>query len=164
MRRVALESPYAAPTAALVERNLRYLRAAMLDCFTRGEAPFASHGLYTQPHVLDDSKVEERLLGIEAGQEWAKMAEVRVVYTDLGFSRGMVEGIIRAKDAGQELLFRDLGADWDKYAPPPEPEPATLVVDVSTVFNWLIATGLSSENARREIGEIRERLRRHRAP
>jgi hypothetical protein len=36
----------------------------------------------------------------------------------------MVEGIIRAKDAGQELLFRDLGADWDKYAPPPEPQQA----------------------------------------
>lgn len=42
MKLVVVESPYAGD----VERNLRYLRAAMADCLARGEAPFASHGLY----------------------------------------------------------------------------------------------------------------------
>ena len=36
MIRVIIESPYAGD----VEKNLRYLRAAMHDCLMRGEAPF----------------------------------------------------------------------------------------------------------------------------
>ncbi len=54
MRRVIIESPFAASNGYSVEENLAYLRAAMRDCLKRGEAPFASHGLYTQPGVLDD--------------------------------------------------------------------------------------------------------------
>lgn len=54
---VIIESPYAGD----VDRNLEYLRAAMRDCLKRGEAPFASHALYTQPGVLDDgSRMVER--------------------------------------------------------------------------------------------------------
>ena len=49
-RKVILESPYAGD----VETNLRNARAAMRDCLLRGEAPYASHLLYTQPGVLDD--------------------------------------------------------------------------------------------------------------
>jgi hypothetical protein len=53
---VVVESPY----AGNIERNLRYLRACMADCLRRGEAPFASHGLYTQPGVLRDELPKDR--------------------------------------------------------------------------------------------------------
>jgi hypothetical protein len=57
-RLVIVESPFAGDVAA----NLSYGRRCMADCLRRGEAPFASHLLYTQPGVLDDSLPEERQL------------------------------------------------------------------------------------------------------
>ena len=112
MRRVIVESPYAGDT----ERNLRYLRACLADCLRRGEAPFASHGLYTQPGVLDDSDPEQRKLGIEAGFAWRTMAEATIVYSDLGISRGMISGINDAErvqiDDGHKIEYRELGGEW----------------------------------------------------
>lgn len=111
MRLVVIESPYAGDEAT----NLEYLRACMADCLRRGEAPFASHGLYTQPGVLDDSKPEERKLGIAAGFAWRNMAEATVVYTDLGVSRGMVAGIKHAQTVDDhEIEYRELGGDWSR--------------------------------------------------
>ncbi len=104
---VVIESPFAGD----VEKNLRYLRAAMADCFKRGEAPYASHALYTQPGVLDDTKPEERKLGMEAGFAWGARAPMRVVYTDLGMSSGMREGIRRAAELGQRVEYRSL-PEW----------------------------------------------------
>ena len=43
-------------------RSVGDARRAMLDCLKRGEAPFASHLLYTQ--ALDDSDAAHRKLGI----------------------------------------------------------------------------------------------------
>jgi len=66
MRRVIIESPFAGKGETASERmfeeykNIRYLRACMRDCLLKGEAPFASHGLYTQEGVLDDTIPEER--------------------------------------------------------------------------------------------------------
>ncbi len=108
MKLVAIESPYAGD----VERNLRYLRACMADCLRRGEAPFASHGLYTQPGVLDDTKPEERSLGMWAGFYWAERADATVVYEDLGISRGMAAGIERAEAQGRAIERRRLGGEW----------------------------------------------------
>lgn len=107
---VALESPYAGD----VERNLRYARACMVDCFKRGEAAFASHMLYTQPGVLDDNIPEERKLGMEAGMLWSEKATKSVVYTDLGVSSGMKFGIQRAEKAARPVEYRELGPGWDK--------------------------------------------------
>ena len=90
---VYVESPYAGD----VEANLEYLRRCMKDCIARGEAPFASHGLYTQPDVLDDTNLEERAKGIRCGEEWRTVADYTVVYTDRGISPGMEAGIARAK-------------------------------------------------------------------
>lgn len=113
MRRVAIESPYAADDNALIERNLRYLRACMADCFARGEAPFASHGLYTQPGVLDDKDPAQRKRGMDAGFEWRRWAHVTVVYTDLGISRGMRAGIEHAGSVPAHAIeFRELGGEW----------------------------------------------------
>lgn len=81
-----VESPFAGD----VERNVTYARRAMADCLQRGEAPFASHLLYTQPGVLDDNVPEERRLGIEAGYAWARGADAVAFYLDYGWSPGMI--------------------------------------------------------------------------
>jgi hypothetical protein len=104
MRLVVIESPFAGD----VERNLSYVRAAMADCLARGEAPFASHAIYTQPGVLDDGNSQERTLGIEAGLEWARRADATVVYTDLGLTAGMQLGIENAQTAGRPVEYRSL--------------------------------------------------------
>ena len=74
----------------------------------RGEAPIASHLLYTQPGILDDSDPEQRRLGMEAGFAWNELADATVVYTDLGISAGMREGIFRAVSAGRPVEHRSL--------------------------------------------------------
>lgn len=108
---VILESPFASPTDEGRDRNRAYLLAAMLDCLSRGEAPFASHGLYTQ--CLDDNVPHLRDLGIRAGFAWRHVAEKTVVYTDLGESTGMKHGITHAKVLGQPIEYRTLpGSGW----------------------------------------------------
>jgi hypothetical protein len=109
MKLVVLESPYAGDVVA----NETYARAAMRDCLLRGEAPIASHLLYTQPGVLDDQIPEERMLGINAGLVWGRYAETTVVYTDRGISRGMQYGIERAEHEGRPVEFRALAASPD---------------------------------------------------
>lgn len=101
---VLLESPFAGDTVL----NEAYARACMRDCLLRGEAPFASHLLYTQPGVLDDTQPEERKLGIEAGLFWGQAAAKTVVYTDRGISPGMNHGIQMAQLAGREVEYRRL--------------------------------------------------------
>lgn len=100
---VILESPYAGD----VEGNLAYLRECMRDSLLRGEAPFASHALYTQ--VLDDNNAGEREAGIQAGFAWRMRAVKTVVYTDRGLSRGMLYGIEHAKSCGHVIEYRELG-------------------------------------------------------
>jgi len=108
MTRVIVESPY----AGNVDRNLRYLRAAMRDCILRGETPYASHALLTQEGVLLDEVPEERARGIEAGFAWRAVAHKTVVYTDLGYSRGMLAGIAHAESIGHAIEERQLGGEW----------------------------------------------------
>lgn len=110
MKRVVIETPYSAKTWEDRDRNDRYLKAAMLDSLHRGEAPYASHALYTQ--FLDDDRPDERRLGMEAGFAWGASAEEIVVYTDLGLSHGMREGIAVALRRGQKVTYRSLGAEW----------------------------------------------------
>lgn len=104
MRLVVIESPYAGD----VEANVEFAKAAMLDCLRRGEAPLASHLLYTQ--MLDDLKPDERKLGIDAGLAWGAKADATVVYLDRGISRGMQYGIENAKAAGRPIEYRILDA------------------------------------------------------
>ena len=106
MRRVIVESPFAGE----IEKNVRYARACLADCLRRGEAPFASHLLYTQEGVLDDSIPVERSCGIYVGFAWRDVADCTVVYTDLGISSGMQAGIDHARSFGVDDLieFRKL--------------------------------------------------------
>ena len=102
MLRVILESPYAGDVAA----NVEYAHRCLADCLMRGEAPFAPHLLYTA--VLDDKQPEQRALGIQAGHEWYRGADLCVVYTDRGFSRGMYAGIDAATRLGVPVELRSL--------------------------------------------------------
>ncbi len=101
---VIIESPYSGDVA----RNTEYACACLLDSLRRGEAPIASHLLHTQ--VLDDESPIGRHDGIEAGLAWYRVAEKCVVYEDFGMSRGMAEGMARARSHGVPVEFRRLGA------------------------------------------------------
>ena len=104
MKLVILESPFAGD----VEANIEYARAAVRDSLARGEAPIASHLLYTQDGILDDSVPAERQWGIDAGLAWRVVSSGTVVYTDRGISEGMLYGISAAKSAGRSVEFRKL--------------------------------------------------------
>lgn len=104
MRLVIVESPYAGD----VEANIAYARECLRDCLLRGEAPIASHLLYTQKGVLDDVNPLERELGIAAGLAWGVLADATVVYGDLGLSGGMRQGIADATGKGRPVEYRSL--------------------------------------------------------
>jgi hypothetical protein len=100
MKRVILESPYAGDVAS----NEAYLRACMKDSLSRGEAPFAGHGFFTQ--VLNDEVAGERFMGIAASKAWTLVAQLVAVYCDRGLSPGMAEGINYAIGAQIPVEFR----------------------------------------------------------
>lgn len=99
---VIIETPFAGD----VHSNTEYARDCLYDSLLRGEAPFASHLLYTQ--VLDDTDEWERDWGINAGLELAKRADLTAVYTDRGISRGMTLGIKAAEVAMRPIEYRTL--------------------------------------------------------
>ena len=105
MRRVILESPH---KGNLIQRflNRRYARACLKDSLRRGEAPLASHLLYTQ--VLDDGSSFDRSLGINAGLIWGDLAEYAVIYIDRGVTPGMGMGINRHLQNGLAIEYRSL--------------------------------------------------------
>jgi len=103
---VIIESPYAGD----IERNVEYARRCVRHALSLGEAPIASHLLYTQPGILRDEIPRERQWGIDAGLAWRKVAELSAVYTDLGITRGMEYGIDAARAAGIPVEFRRMFA------------------------------------------------------
>lgn len=104
MIKVILESPY----AGNVERNVSYARRCVRDSLLRGEAPIASHLLYTQEGILNDDIPQERRLGIDAGLEWKSVANKHIFYTDYGMSRGMEYALEQAKKNNIEIEFRKI--------------------------------------------------------
>jgi len=110
---VVIESPYAGvgwwPLSMWRRwRNVRYARRCLRDSIMRGEAPLASHLLYTQRGILRDHVVEERERGIAAGLAWGQRADYTVVYFDRGISRGMLLGIQAAHAAQRVVTFRSI--------------------------------------------------------
>ena len=105
MKLVIIESPYAGD----IQRNTTYARRAVADSLSRGEAPIASHLLYTQPGVLDDTDPAQRAQGIAAGLAWGVHAEMTAVYIDRGTTPGMAEGIARAVSDGRTIDYRSIG-------------------------------------------------------
>ena len=55
MKLVIMESPFTGNT----EKNIKYARKCMRDCFMRGELPFASQLLYTQDGILADNNPKD---------------------------------------------------------------------------------------------------------
>jgi hypothetical protein len=100
--RVLIESPF----AGNVSENIAYARRCLLDSLTRGEAPFASHLLYTQ--VLDDRAEAERETGLQAASAWLEVADLVACYYDRGISGGMRAGLARARALRKRILFRSL--------------------------------------------------------
>lgn len=86
MIRVILESPFAGD----IERNIDYARKCVRHSLTKGEAPIASHLLYTQEGILNDDIESEREWGINAGLVWKEVADKQVFYIDYGYSKGML--------------------------------------------------------------------------
>lgn len=107
MKKVIIESPFAGDQ----EANERYLNECLRDSLDRGEAPFASHGLYTRPGVLDDSSYRERIKGIKAGFAWRELADLTAFYIDLGISQGMADGVLDVIRKGRPLEFRSIVSD-----------------------------------------------------
>lgn len=112
MRLVIIESPYAGDVAT----NIEYARAAVRDSLMRGEAPIASHLLYTQPGIMRDEVHEERQHGIDAGLAWQHASDATAVYTDRGTSKGMEYGIAAARAAGKPVEFRTLSKHTEASA------------------------------------------------
>lgn len=106
---VQIESPYAGSTDLRIRFHILYARLCMKDALERGETPVASHLLYTQPNILNDEKLDDRVRGIKAGFDVADALNATVVvYQDLGISPGMARSIDHAKEAGRPVEYRNL--------------------------------------------------------
>lgn len=116
MKRVVIESPYAADTLPGIDLNEAYGELAMHDCLVNyNESPYASHLLYTRRFVLRDDVPEDRKLGIEAGFYWRDVADKSVFYKDLGMTKGMVQGISDCVDKEKPYEIRTLPNDlWQQ--------------------------------------------------
>lgn len=110
MRRVVVESPYGGD----IEANVAYARRAIVDSLKRGEAPIASHLLFTQPGILDDAVVAERALGINAGLAWHQIADAVIFYMDRGMSRGMQAAENHATYSGKIIERRYIGLNAER--------------------------------------------------
>ena len=108
MIRVIVESPFAPRDGRSVDDHIDYARRCVRDCVLRGEAPIASHLLFTQPGILKDEIPDERALGIEAGLAWAPVADCSVFYTDCGWSSGMLSALHRTLHGGRPFRLRAL--------------------------------------------------------
>jgi hypothetical protein len=109
---VIIESPYAGD----IEANVEYARACMRDSLNRGEAPIASHLLYTQPGILRDEVPEERQWGIDAGLAWRGVADMAVFYVDRNWSGGMLAARRLYLDEGFPFEVRTLdGEIMERY-------------------------------------------------
>lgn len=117
---VLVESPFAPITGhdaigmsheeylEAIADNIAFAKQAIQDCLNRGESPYATHLFFPQPGMLNDRDAEQRKLGIEAGLDWGSRADRSVVYIDRGISKGMLEGIKRAKNEGRTIVYRIL--------------------------------------------------------
>ena len=87
----------ASPLSGDIEQNLQFARLACRYAMAQGAAPFAPHLLYTQ--MLDDSRPEERKLGIDMGSRMLERCDELWLCGDR-ISHGM---------AGEKKLAEALG-------------------------------------------------------
>lgn len=141
MKQVVIESPFAGD----VEIHIKYARRAMADSLKRSEAPYASHLLFTQEGILDDTIPEERKLGMEVGLLWCKGADLTAVYTDYGISKGMEYGIERAKQEGRPIEYREIGKNDDLHKMQPNEVLDELIAEVFGVEEGVVPNKTAGE-------------------
>jgi hypothetical protein len=125
---VVIESPYSGD----IPKNVEYALECLHDSyFNRGEAPIASHLLYTRlpqsemlkganiyhGHVIDNGIAARhgRDHGIKCGDEWALKADLVAVYTDHGISSGMQHRIDFCKKHKIPVEYRTIKSDVMVY-------------------------------------------------
>lgn len=115
MKTVIIESPYAGD----IDKNIDYAWKCVRDSCSRGEAPFASHLLYTvavdkQKYAqealgtTDDEHWISREEGLKRCEAWRSVAHKTVFYIDLGYSSGMIRAKEHALKMGQEIEERKI--------------------------------------------------------
>ena len=103
--RVIIESPFKGRDKFQLWSNIQYARLCVRDSILRGEAPIASHLLYTQPDILNDDIPAERTLGmgvVFSGLLWRNYVQSTRI---TGISSGMEAGI-RAQEFGKEIVYQ----------------------------------------------------------
>ncbi len=125
---VVIESPYRGLTADETRANVRFARQALAHSLSLGEAPIASHLLYTQPDVLRDHDPDERQLGVAAGLAWLRAADRHVFYTDRGWSTGMLAALAASPKFHSHIYIRGLQF-------PPKP-PAEVPAGLTIIEDW----------------------------
>ncbi len=132
---IIVESPFAADNEKVSKIYAAYLDACLKDCLLNGHSPFAAHGLYTRPGVLDDNDPEQRALGINAGFYWREVANYTIFFTDFGWSKGMIAAknhcerlslpymCAKLGRLGLERIKADYGVltTYEEVPPPSEP-------------------------------------------
>lgn len=121
MTRVIIESPFNG-TPDEIKLNIEYAQLCLKKSLEAGEAPFASHLLYTQ--VLDDSIHTERRRGIDASKPWYEVVDKVAFCVDRGISNGMIEGAVQAVRSGLDFSFRSYYGvgGYDRYLEKPHIE------------------------------------------
>lgn len=92
---IIIESPYIGKSTNELVRNRNYLKECILDSISRGEAPFAGHGFYTQ--YLNDRDPRSRALGMRLSRTFLYKAALVAVYLDYGWTPGMRVGVDLAR-------------------------------------------------------------------
>ena len=116
--KVVIESRFASDSTKGLLINKKFTLACMRDCFLRGEAPYASHVLYAQSHIVDDFVASERALGMHAGFLWGDCATKTVVYTEGEFNIGAVNFGTATKEKviklcrDRNIYLRELGGKY----------------------------------------------------
>lgn len=115
-----IESPFAGPDRATLDRNSAYLDECLKYSLRTGSHPFASHAYL--PRVLNDGVPGQRKRGLQAGREISTVLldehDSRWVFcVDLGMSPGMVETLILlAEQYHHKLVFRSVSLSRDMTA------------------------------------------------
>lgn len=169
---VIIESPYAGD----IEKNVAYAWMCLKDSCIRGEAPFASHLLYTggghagfareaAGGTSDPKHWMSREEGLRRCESFRAAATKTVFYTDMGWSSGM----IRAREAAERLghpteerklpeLEGDVSEDEEEaemkaWSAKPDPE-AMRRADEFAKLPWPDRKLWTKEEANRPIGVV----------
>ena len=94
------------PTGSEERWSHEYFANVLNDCIKRDEAPLNLDKLFDG--ILDRANVIHKSILDKMQESWSTIAQKTVVYTDLGITEYMLEGITDATAKGKEVEFRKL--------------------------------------------------------